>query len=939
MPTSYPRGSEWRKWDLHLHTPSSFDYIDKSVTNQEIVDALKETGIAVAAVTDHHRMDVERIWSLRELAGVEVAIFPGIEMRSELGGGPGVHYVGLFACPDTKADLEALWMKLSVALGITLKDVQKTGDERVYFQFEKGATAIRRLEGLVMVHAGHKEGSIEKICNADEFKQQFKADIARSHINILEVGSAAQMEDYRLKVFPSIGFERPIVVGSDNHNAKKYEPRDTCWIKADPTIDGLRQILYEPSDRIHLGPSDPRVYDQSRIIVSVTVDKSNGWFGDGCEMPLNEGQVGVIGGKGTGKTALLDLIALATGSYDDQPESFLQSAGKFLNGCTVSVKWGEGEPQSAVVGGTRPKGANTKYLSQGFVKQKCDPNRKGELGRQIEEVIFQNLPEEDRAGFADFESLMAARLGAIQKTKLRAKARLTEAGETIAAADTLARKLTELGESVLKTERAINRLDGERHAIVETAAGKKETQEVVSKLNKLTEARAAAVRKISGLQNVRTKADDALAEIANFKQESGEFIARLRETLEELEVKRETIVALSLSLLPTDLETIIKERRLAFQGEVELARKEVQTLETEIKEANEKLSSDKALRLKLVDFDKRLTELKNQLHSLNDQKKQAEAARTSVDGLKEKRRELFIEYFELLRSERAELQRIYAPIAGELKKDTGETSLFSFSVPVAVDLARMAHDGNELIDHTQTGPLRHKGDAALRELLETKRPNLILDGEKLSNEDAEAVLGFVDAVESFFHPEENGVTLSILSQLKTKREAVFYEWLYSPDYYSVGYSIRFKGTELENLSPGLKGAALLILYLDLDKKDRRPILIDQPEENLDNRTVYDTLRGYFRSAKARRQIIVVTHNPNLVVNTDAEQVVVANFSKDPAQQDAHICYVGGALENRFVKSEAREPLQKQGIREHVCQVLEGGEEAFRRREQKYGLGA
>lgn len=65
----------------------------------------------------------------------------------------------------------------------------------------------------------------------------------------------------------------------------------------------------------------------------------------------------------------------------------------------------------------------------------------------------------------------------------------------------------------------------------------------------------------------------------------------------------------------------------------------------------------------------------------------------------------------------------------------------------------------------------------------------------------------------------------------------------------------------------------------MDKNDRRPLLIDQPEENLDNQSVYKGLTGYFKKAKNRRQIILITHNPNLVVNTDSEQVIVASLKR------------------------------------------------------------
>ena len=125
--------------------------------------------------------------------------------------------------------------------------------------------------------------------------------------------------------------------------------------------------------------------------------------------------------------------------------------------------------------------------------------------------------------------------------------------------------------------------------------------------------------------------------------------------------------------------------------------------------------------------------------------------------------------------------------------------------------------------------------------------------------------------------------------------------------------------------------------MDLDEEDKRPILIDQPEENLDNRSVFNTIVRYFRNAKKRRQVIIVTHNPNLVVNTDSEQIIVADFDRGLEKQSSKIGYVSGSLENTFKDDSAHIIIEKQGIRDHVCEVLEGGKEAFEKRERKYGF--
>ena len=151
---------------------------------------------------------------------------------------------------------------------------------------------------------------------------------------------------------------------------------------------------------------------------------------------------------------------------------------------------------------------------------------------------------------------------------------------------------------------------------------------------------------------------------------------------------------------------------------------------------------------------------------------------------------------------------------------------------------------------------------------------------------------------------------------------------YEVEHVRLTYGLKYNGVDLENLSPGTKGIVLLILYLGMDIADTRPLIVDQPDENLDNESIYDLLMNYFKSAKKRRQIILITHNPNLVVNADSEQVIVATATR---QENGlpYISYQSGGLENN-------NPVG-QGIRQQVCRILEGGSDAFRKRERRYAL--
>lgn len=149
----------------------------------------------------------------------------------------------------------------------------------------------------------------------------------------------------------------------------------------------------------------------------------------------------------------------------------------------------------------------------------------------------------------------------------------------------------------------------------------------------------------------------------------------------------------------------------------------------------------------------------------------------------------------------------------------------------------------------------------------------------------------------------------------------FAQWLFSTNHIDIRYGIEYDGIDIRKLSPGTRGIVLLLLYLALDDGDGRPLVIDQPEENLDPKSVFEELVTLFVEAKSNRQVIMVTHNANLVINTDADQIIVAESGPHPHGALPPITYLSGGLENAV-------------IRKAVCDILEGGEGAFQERARR-----
>jgi energy-coupling factor transporter ATP-binding protein EcfA2 len=146
-------------------------------------------------------------------------------------------------------------------------------------------------------------------------------------------------------------------------------------------------------------------------------------------------------------------------------------------------------------------------------------------------------------------------------------------------------------------------------------------------------------------------------------------------------------------------------------------------------------------------------------------------------------------------------------------------------------------------------------------------------------------------------------------------EPIEFDGILYDTYLSLSEDLFYQGTPMGQLSRGQKGTVLLKIYL---AEGDNPLIIDTPEDNLDNRFVYQELIDAIRKAKLKRQIFIATHDANLVVNTDSEQVVISSFDQGTIEYEA------GALEDPDIRSEAKD-------------ILEGGDEAFRRREEKYEL--
>ena len=200
------RGSEWNRWDLHVHTASSYDAKYKGEDADELLcQTLKKNNVKAVAITDHFKIDTNRIESLRSKAS-DIVFFPGVELRTDKGAN-NLHLILIFS---EESDLSVLSADFD-AIMIRQKAKSADSDERIYWEFGDIIDFAQSHNALISIHAGHKTNGLDKeISNALPVKEAIKSDIARE-IHFFEIGQKRDIDDYEKYVFKEID-RKPLIM-------------------------------------------------------------------------------------------------------------------------------------------------------------------------------------------------------------------------------------------------------------------------------------------------------------------------------------------------------------------------------------------------------------------------------------------------------------------------------------------------------------------------------------------------------------------------------------------------------------------------------------------------------------------------------------------------------------------------------------------------------
>ena len=957
-----PCGSLWHRWDLHFHTPSSFEYEDMSVTNEQIVDQLVAEGVRVVAITDHHVINVKRIQELQRLGADRLTVLPGIEFRDDHGGKP-VHYISIF--PED-CDLEHVWTTLQGSLGLTAAGIkEKGGDDKVYVPIEKGADLTRKLNGVLSIHAGSKSNSIEGIKNSQQFQQRIKYDITKEWVDLMEIGQLKDIEVHLKTIFPDIGLDRPLLICSDNHKISEYWVKAPLWFRADPTFRGLLMILREPRDRVFIGDRPPETVrverNRTKYIRGISFQRkpdapaTEQWFSG--NVLFNHGLVAIVGNKGSGKSALSDTLGLlgATKNADGfsflSKERFRHPSGGFAGFFDATLEWESGDTATKCLADTiEPEEVERlKYLPQDHIERICNELAGiGEEGfeQELKAVIFSHVPEAERLGHATLDELVRFQTGEKQRRIDSLLKQLREVSRSRAIleaqADPTAKR--ELLERINRRNLELEAYDKAKPTeapnpdantgvpapdatLLQDLSAAEATKKTISdQITKAGDTLRTSERRHAVAKRLLEKLDNFEKDFCVFQMSLDEDVIELGLTTDELVVM--TITKTKPAKVRDDAAAAITTTKQQLDAaEPPGLRKQLAAAEMKITELQSKLDAPNRLYQAYL---KTLEEWKATRAWIEGNDKEPESlkglqsALAALDQLPEKIGKAKDEQAGLsmqIHAEKLAQAEVYRKLYGSVQ------GFIDSHILKAKDKLKLEFRA-ELTNEDFVGrlldllALNRKGSFLGIDEGRARAESLV---QSTKWDDTESVRQFLANVDQALHTDQRdaqGVEVQLKDQLlKGKEPEDVFNMLYGLDYVQPRYVLRWEEKDLSMLSPGERGTLLLVFYLLIDKGDI-PLIMDQPEGNLDNHTVAKVLVNCIKEARKRRQIFIVTHNPNLAVVCDADQIIHA--SMDKASGNA-ITYTSGSLEN---------PAMSQ----FVTDVLEGTRWAFCVRDMKYKVG-
>ena len=938
----YP-GARWWKFDFHTHTPASLDTgwhgisgPNKQLTPERWLQRYMEAGIDCVAITDHNTGEwIDKLKAAYE--GLrknppawyrEIHLFPGVEISVN----GGIHLLAIFDPSRSARDISSLLARAEYEghYGDSDSVTKKSLPEVVELIADAGGLAIP-------AHADQEKG----LLRLREGKTALDANTLRQvlELNLILGTEWVDRNAEKPTVYKEAKVQWTEVLGSDCHNFRNGpQPGERfTWVKmAKPSLEGLRLALHDGAglsvQRCDEPGAPPPNQIPEHVIESIEIAEAR-YMGRGKpeRLEFSPWFNTLIGGRGTGKSTIVHALRLVYRRDEELTENFSEEdpvRGTFEQ-FTLAPK-SRLDPVGALDYQSSRKTRISAAIRTGDLRRKLHWNQEGK-GDAVE-------VETPGSGWA------ADPAQAI--TPERFPVRILSQGQIASLAGVSDRALLALIDAAAKTGDARRQLEEEIQKFFSLRARLRELEkklerkpEVLGKLEDLGRKlqvfeqgqHAEVLKEYQLRQRQNREVDRQLEDVAKLSEE-------LRKEAERLVLADPPPGVFELGReLDSEPLAILASLQQAVTSAAEGVRGIAGGLDRAVAAGRQQMQSS--------DWFQRSVEARTRYDELKSRLSEQGVSDPGVYGR-------LVQERQALEDERTKLEEVERELDARLQECVSQRDV------VQECRRRVTRLRNEFLRQTLRdnpyvritlvpyGNDPRRVERELREVIDVKDDRfdqdiLIMDGDKMKSG---LVVNLLDKLPQ--DPEERAAAMEerlgeLVSRIEKaaegggefggrfnnfwKRAAEaspdlidrMFVW-FPEDSLIVEYSQKGDGKDFRSIaqaSAGQRAAAMLAFLLSYGEE---PLVLDQPEDDLDNHLIYEMVVRQIRANKLRRQLIIVTHNPNVVVNGDAEYVHAFDFT-------------GGQC--RVIQSGC---LQEKSLRDEVCQVMEGGREAFERRFYRIG---
>lgn len=863
------RGSLWNKWDLHLHSPRTF-LANKfqSCSIEDFVQKVVDSGVKAVGLTNYFRFhDDDFVTIKQQLNDNGIIVFPNLEFRTQPPNKENdeMHVHVIFSDKTPPVKIQGFLGRLKTVDDKYCKDLTQQEIETTSIAYDTLKTTLENdkdiihFEDYLLVACPRGDGSYRPSSTDDGRGNNFAVVIDKK--TDLLFGKADDTEFFLNTSRYEGAVAKPVICCSDAHSLETIGSLST-WIKADLTFEGLKQILWEPGNRVKIQELDPGDTKSGRIVIDRLSYKDPS--GNEKEILLNKDLNSIIGVRGSGKSTLLKNIA-----YTADPNQFAargDNASRLYKLDSFKVTWGDGQEN----GGTEESPKNVFYIPQNYLSLLAyDETGKAEARDNfLTQLLKKNIKFANAIrAYDDFVSDNKVKIEGLIEMLLKQNGILAEAKVQI-------------------------RKQGSRKEIEEEIKTKNED----IKKYKGTDGQELTEEEVKSYTQAKQAVTDGSKAITILGQDKT-ILSGLLESGADVYIANQEITRLSSQRQLTLRTELLKKSKESLS---ELIKGEIGKIDAEIQVWNKTVTDNQQILDKFsgrIKANKALETLTKELSQLQQTLKTIDELEKTITQATDSKEEAITGLVDAYTAFDTQQETIFRTI--EFDEDFSFLQIDIVTYYNTSDLKRFVERN---INTVATSPLLNNEDQDIKQLhsdtpikltAETVRKyiNRLVNGSIRLKVEAEEV----GQVLSQFLKDR--YEIDFLNSVKTKVDSILFK----------------------NMTGGQKAIAMLELVFRFDD-ERYPILIDQPEDDLDVSGVATDLVNFIKTEKIERQIIVVSHNGSLVVCADTEEVIVSECKK-LADGRYDFTYQTGSIEN----PEARE---------QIIKVLEGGREALKQRARK-----